>query len=205
MRAPRRVRRAVRGVVQPQAKVVCIGLPKTGTTSFGDAMLQLGYRHKPFGDRVFFPSGYPFVLRYQLMKYESFDDYPWFYAYEFVKKKYPRAKFVLTKRRNPEVWLESLKRHYSLRGKSRTKFDTFSYNDPTDNEGHHLRLYESHMSRVRHFFEGSPNLLEVCWETGDGWRELCGFLDKPVPDVPFPVSNRSADTLSRISALGGGR
>jgi hypothetical protein len=30
-------------------------------------------------------------------------------------------------------------------------------------------------------------------ERGDGWRELCAFLDAPPPAEPFPAKNRSAD------------
>jgi hypothetical protein len=33
-------------------------------------------------------------------------------------------------------------------------------------------------------------LLEVCWETGDGRKELCGFLRHPMPDLPFPHGNQ---------------
>lgn len=31
------------------------------------------------------------------------------------------------------------------------------------------------------------NLLE--WTVEDGWEPLCAFLDKPVPDEPFPHAN----------------
>lgn len=27
------------------------------------------------------------------------------------------------------------------------------------------------------------------WSPEDGWKPLCGFLGKPVPDIPFPHAN----------------
>ena len=27
------------------------------------------------------------------------------------------------------------------------------------------------------------------WSIDEGWEPLCGFLDKPVPDEPFPHAN----------------
>ena len=28
--------------------------------------------------------------------------------------------------------------------------------------------------------------IELCWEKGDGWAELCGFLGVEAPDAVFP-------------------
>lgn len=33
----------------------------------------------------------------------------------------------------------------------------------------------------------------VDWRPGDGWAPLCAALDLPVPDVPFPHANSTAD------------
>ena len=50
-------------------------------------------------------------------------------------------------------------------------------------------FYEHHNEAVRAYFAGTDRLLDVCWEEGDGWDELTGFLGLPVPDAPFPHSN----------------
>jgi hypothetical protein len=33
----------------------------------------------------------------------------------------------------------------------------------------------------------------VEWRAGDGWEPLCGALDLPVPDIPYPHVNTTAD------------
>ncbi len=65
------------------------------------------------------------------------------------------------------------------------------FGSPLPNDAPDLWLaeYERHNEAVREFFAGTDRLLEVCWEEGDGWPQLCGFLGVPVPDVPFPHSN----------------
>jgi hypothetical protein len=51
-------------------------------------------------------------------------------------------------------------------------------------------IYERRNQRIREYFEDRPeDLLVVDWEEGDGWIELCDFLDVDVPDLPFPHAN----------------
>jgi hypothetical protein len=42
-----------------------------------------------------------------------------------------------------------------------------------------------------------PDRLLV-WQASDGWEPLCAFLEVPVPDVPFPRVNDSAEFRQRI-------
>ena len=175
-------------------KIVCIGLGKTGTTSFSQAMLELGYRHCGHGARL--PKlgkaiGSELGINLALRYYDSFDDFPWPYLYKKIAVKYPNAKFVLTRRKNTDVWLKSLHKAYSRKGPTFEKFENYGYFSVLQNPGHHVRLYESHLKAVRSYFLGSPRLLEVCWEDGDGWKELCGFLGVNAPEIPFPVANKA--------------
>ena len=34
-------------------------------------------------------------------------------------------------------------------------------------------------------------LLEMPMDRGAGWRELCGFLDRLIPNVPYPTAYTS--------------
>ena len=63
---------------------------------------------------------------------------------------------------------------------------------PHDFEKEMIAFYEDHNRKAIEFFEAnSPeSLIVVNWEKGDGWKELCGFLEKPVPKVPFPITNQ---------------
>ena len=33
----------------------------------------------------------------------------------------------------------------------------------------------------------------LIWNVKEGWEPLCKFLDKPIPDVPFPHANKTGD------------
>jgi hypothetical protein len=183
-------------------KIVCIGLGKTGTTTFSQAMIELGFKHCGHGSRL--PKvgksiGVNMALRY----YDSFDDFPWPYLYKKIAKQYPSSKFVLTRRSNSDAWLKSLKKAYARKGPTFEKLENYGYFSVFQNPDHHVRLYESHIAEVRNFFAGSPRLLEVCWEEGDGWQELCGFLGMQTPEIEFPVANKAKEidyTKARIEA-----
>ena len=54
--------------------------------------------------------------------------------------------------------------------------------------------YERHNASVRATIP-ADRLLE--WNAKDGWAPLCAALGVPVPDEPFPVTNTTAEWLSR--------
>ena len=37
------------------------------------------------------------------------------------------------------------------------------------------------------------------WTVNDGWEPLCKFLDKPVPDEPFPHVNKATGWDDRVA------
>lgn len=184
-------------------KVFGIGLNKTGTTTLGLCLQHLGYRHTSSNleltKRVAAGDIEP-VLDFA-REYESFEDWPWPLIYRELDERFPGSKFILTTRRTPQVWLRSLKNHALLTGP--TEFRRIAYGHPIP-EGHepdHLSRYEAHNRDVRQYFESRPDdLLEICWETGSGWRELCDFLGHEVPDVPLPHANRSDSKKKRLLA-----
>lgn len=75
-------------------------------------------------------------------------------------------------------------------GKLELIFATLDVHDSFEAE--HIAMYTSHNEGVVDFFQertASDVLLEICWEQGDGWQELCQFLKLPVPACPFPHEN----------------
>jgi hypothetical protein len=105
------------------------------------------------------------------------------------------ARFILTTRASPELWLESLKTH-ALKTSPDThcRLLAYGYNYPQGAEAEHLEIYRRHNEAVRRYFALYPaQFLDVCWENGDGWEKLCGFLGRDVPDEPFPHANRTND------------
>ena len=108
------VKSIIKTFMQKPEKVICVGIGKTGTTSFAAAMRILGYKHcLPLGEvrglLFAYEHGYMWPISRALSKYDSFDDMPWMFLYEKISVKYPNAKFVLTRRISPESWIESQK------------------------------------------------------------------------------------------------
>ena len=107
---------------------------------------------------------------------------------------FPGSKFILTVRRSEKEWLESICRH-SMKTSPfwHCRRLAYGYNYPAGREKEHLEIYRRHNDSVRSYFKGrEKDFIEVCWEWGDGWKELCVFLHKEIPSVPFPHANRSS-------------
>ena len=63
-----------------------------------------------------------------------------------------------------------------------------------------VRGYDRHNDAVRAYFRNRPqDLLEICWERGDGWQAICEFLQRPLPDVPIPHDNRADPRETRAA------
>jgi hypothetical protein len=39
----------------------------------------------------------------------------------------------------------------------------------------------------------------LTYTTGDGWPPLCNFLERPIPDEPYPQSNSTAEFRARVA------
>jgi len=194
-------------------KVFCIGLQKTGTTTFQKCMEALGYDHKGNSPEIFakWRSGQKSALFDIIEKYDSFDDVPYFVLYKEIFAEYgPRAKYVLTLRKSPDVWLDSMKAHALASRTWTSNFgNIYGYDFPHGQEDTFLNFYNAHSKNVREFFSeqgANDSLCELCWENGDGWTELCRFLGKPKPAAPFPHARRRGrryecelDNMIRIS------
>ncbi len=52
------------------------------------------------------------------------------------------------------------------------------------------QAYHRHTENVQKFFRDKPERLlvvDIC--SGEGWEKICPFVEKPIPDVPFPKTN----------------
>jgi hypothetical protein len=132
----------------------------------------------------------------EIDRHESFEDWPYPLMYKELLFRYgPDAKFVLTRRSNAAKWLNSLKQHSLTTDPARhCRLLAYGYAYPHGVESHFLELYERHEIEVRQFFrryDCGNQLLEVCWEDGHGWTEICAFLDLPRPNQPFPHKNKT--------------
>jgi hypothetical protein len=175
---------------QSTGKILGVGMHKTGTKSFANALRTLGYRVTgPFGvDERHAPDT---TLKHALKvikEHDAAQDNPWPFLYREIDAAYPGSKFVLTLR-DPDDWIRSVVSHF---GGTSTPMREWIYGvgDPKGNEGRYLEVYERHNRTVAESFSGRPRDFMIL-RVGDdkGWSTLCDFLGKPEPTTPFPHQN----------------
>jgi hypothetical protein len=122
--------------------------------------------------------------------YDSFDDEPWAHAYQLADKYYPDAKFILTVRSSPEVWVQSLIRHCDRIPFNEHRRFFLKFMMPRGHEQELIKHYQRHIAEALAYFTSRPDkLLVICWEEGDSWDKLCSFLELPIPDHPIIKAN----------------
>lgn len=178
-----------------------IGLSKTGTTSLNDALTILGHKayHLPpvtrvAGDTITFdPAWWTY-------KYDAWTDLPVAMVCAELWRRFPNARFVYTPR-DKQGWLRSCERHFVpglLENRVRSgdlwllqlrlaTFGTLQFDRAL-----YAAAYDRHERAVLALMQGSPRFLSLDITGGAGWEPLCRFLGKPVPQQPFPVSNRQS-------------
>lgn len=181
-------------------KVFGIGLNKTGTKSLGHCFTILGYNNKSFDAHLLncWKIGNIQTIFDCCEVYDSFEDWPWPLVYKELDQKYPDAKFILTLRRDPETWYNSLCRHSELTGPTEARKFVFGYDMPGGHKERHIEYYVNHQESVTHYFKNrKEKLLTVTWENGDGWPQITSFLKSTInPTQPFPYLNRSKSVNS---------
>lgn len=171
-------------------KIFCIGFQKTGTSSLGVALTQLGYRVKgPVKTRD--PRIASRLLEETLPlvgKYDAFQDNPWPILYRTLDERYPGSRFILTVR-DVDSWLNSVLGHF---GEKNTPMRALIYGVgcPAGNEDIYRQRFLRHEQEVREYFRDRPDdLLIFDLKQPAPWQALCAFLGEPVPDTPFPHVN----------------
>jgi len=98
------------------------------------------------------------------------------------------GKLILTTRFNTYTWINSVmgwdRSHEFSEGIITQRLKMYGSSRP---EQYWMYIYNHHLRTCSKL----PNCLVVCWENGDGWKELCEFLNVPIPDVPFPHLNKN--------------
>lgn len=185
----------IKTALEKRQRVLCCGVSKTGTTTFMEACKILGLNHKSMGFDHAFVNRRMLPIYLAGLRYESFDDYPWFFLYRFFDKHFPATKFVLTVRSSTDSWYNSIINHeiaHRNSGVAHRFRSTYGLSSPQKQKQRFCEFYDRHNEAVREYFRGDPRFIELCWEEGDGWDELCDFLERPIPDQPFPHANKGA-------------
>lgn len=163
-----------------------LGLPRTGTTTFCQALKLLGYekvKHNPQFQK--------------LATLEAASDIGCVIFYKYLDYKHPDSKFVLCTR-DLESWLDSVQficeKYPSTDKDIAILRRMLLYESVTFDREKFTDAYHRHHEDVRRYFRDRPNdLLEMNLIEGDGWEKLCPFLELPIPDAPFPHSNKRSD------------
>ena len=137
-------------------------------------------------------------------KKETFDDWPWIILYKELDKAFPDSRFVLTKRKS-EKWIRSYKNILANQGDASEELNEirrilYGLPFPEVSESQLVERYEKYNAEVECYFrDRSKDLLIVDWEEGNGWKELCDFLGKDIPNEPFPHANKGKYTEKQLS------
>lgn len=171
-------------------KVFGIGLNKTGTTTLGACLKQMGYKHQSHSEayaRMHY-DGRISELMAVARKYDSFEDWPWPLMFKELSEEFPEAKFVLTKRTSADAWLKSLTTHsYKLPPDENYHELVYGYKYPLGHKNYHLNFYNQHNAAVTKHFEDQPDrLLEIDWSIEHDWSRLCSFLGTATIEGALP-------------------
>jgi sulfotransferase family protein len=181
-------------------RVFGIGMHKTATNSLNTALNLLGFDsvhwRNPGKAKEIWLEMRNMGRSPSLEKHYALTDLPGALLYKEFDKAYPGSKFVLTVR-NEKTWLESIKNHWSYEhNQYRASWDT----DPITHKLHNelygrkdfnadifLTRYRKHNADVKEYFKGRIDLLVMDMDRSANWLQLCGFLRKPIPTVPYPI------------------
>lgn len=149
-----------------------------------------------------------------LADYESCVDFPASVVWKDLLAAFPDAK-VLHTVRDPDQWYDSTAstifraseyisgwvRSLTPAGYPIKVAETMVwkglFDDRFEDREHAIAVYEAWTQDV---VDSVPADRLLVFEVAEGWEPLCRFLDRPVPDVPFPRVNDKAALLRRFAA-----
>lgn len=194
-------------------EVIGTGFGRTGTDSMREAINILGFGpcHHMFEVtenpvmkarwRAFMTDG---VRDWHALfeGYRSCVDWPSVHYWRDLVALYPDAKVVLTWR-EPESWWTSYENTLLKYLKTTDDHESVgfrivhrAFGGRPDDRDHVLGIYRSHVDEV---LATVPEERLYLHGLGDGWDGLCAHLGVPVPDVPYPNRNSTADITERFA------
>ena len=189
------------------SKIFVLGYNKTGTKSLAKALEILGYNVLHTGESDDFIGfldkiGNNLHMQRDILSgmdmYDCYIDYPIYEptVFSHIVDEYPDSKYIsLTK--NLDGYVDSVLRD-KIKRIRQGYFDNWNWLGVGDEEVFRNypeyqkewvkgRAQFKHDSNVRFLNKKNIDYLDmnIC-DNGDGWKELCSFLDKSVPNVEFP-------------------
>lgn len=194
----------MRDVRAGRPRVFGIGLNKTGTMTFDAAMTVLGFRSLHDGGpeihdavKAAIDAGAPLLSNLD-PKWDTFSDIGLLTRrFGILDRQYPGSRFVMTVR-PVDAWIDSRRRHVERNQALRAAGEYEGSFLVVDEEKWRAE-WEHHTGRVRSYFDGRDDFVELDLTREPEWGPLCAFLALPEPDVDFPWVNRG-DSIQVPSA-----
>ena len=197
-------------------KVIGAGFGRTGTLSLKIALERIG-----FGPCYHMMEVFPrpdHVARWHRLAFEqSMDwdeifrgfhatvDWPAARWWREIAAHFPDAKVLLSVR-DPEAWYKSVTDTIYQPMKSpapdgapelvrlqtemaRKAILSETFDNRFEDKAHAIEVFKNHTQEVRDAIDPARLLV---FDVREGWGPLCGFLEVPVPDEPFPRLNDTA-------------
>ena len=203
-----------------EGKVFCVGCSKTGTTSLGCALNNLGYQVGNQIEAEYLLNEWitrdfgPIISFCQTA--DAFQDMPFSleFTYAIMDQAFPESKFILTIRNSDEEWYQSLVRFHSKilkvkRVPTAEDLENFPYHykgwlwdvqqcifgvDETNvyDPKIYKEHYNRHNSEVRKYFRFRPkDLLVLNLSDPNSMKSLCDFLEIKYTGQKMPHLNKS--------------
>jgi hypothetical protein len=195
-------------------KVIGAGLPRTGTSSQQVALEHLlggkcYHMHEIPGHPFDLGDGWNRVLAGEevdwdklLDGYIATADWPASMFWHELSQVNPEALILLSVRDAPETWWRSANETILPYARMALAPDwkegcglvdlleRFTGTPRWDDPSTLISAYERHNAEVRRMAP-AERLLE--WRASEGWEPICRALRLPVPDIPFPWTNRRSE------------
>lgn len=195
-------------------RVIGAGVGRTGTNSLQLALQQLlggscYHMHEVFPRPDDIPVWHDAALGQMpdwpafLSAFTAAVDWPASAFWCELATAFPRALIVLSTRRDAETWWQSASGTIfpaTLAAEDGPWRQMISavleqrFTSAIEDKDACIAAYEAHNAAVR---AQAPAARLLEWQVEDGWAPLCAALELPVPDVPFPHVNSTADFARR--------
>jgi len=159
-----------------------------------------------------------------LEKVDAVTDIPAYFFWQEILEAFPEAKIIFCQRETEDEWWNSFYRQlksadsfiitffkkfsptaYRFRKFmeicSGTIFGTFAkYSLFTRMKYNSQRLRIAYRQHNNFVLQNAPKDKLLIWKLGDGWKPICEFLELPIPNKPFPHSNKNASLWDDLSS-----
>ena len=187
--------------------VIGAGYGRTGTLSLKAALEQLGYEkchhmieviNRPGeADKWLAAIDDPATDWDALFDgFQACVDWPACHFYRALADYYPQAKVILTVR-DPAEWFRSMSAttlgvirprlaHPENRNLGTELVVKAAFEGNIDDAAHAVEIFQRH---TREVIDAIPPERLLVYDVREGWGPLCAFLEKSIPDTPFPRVN----------------